>query len=75
MDGKSLPGCVEAWKVVFRNSSGKDGNTVKKLLASLLVAGIFTMTIGCGTETKPATKPADKPPAASDKPKEGEKPK
>src|SRR5579872_18933 len=64
----------------FRSQLGKDGSTVKKLLAMLLVAGLIGLTTGCpGTTTKPpsgtpttskTTPTTHKPvvPATTDKP-------
>jgi hypothetical protein len=42
----------------------KDGLTVKKLIASLLVAAfVCSASIGCGDKTTPAAKPATTTPA------------
>jgi hypothetical protein len=41
------------------NDSGKDGHTVKKLIALFLaVAFVCASTVGCGGATTPASKPA-----------------
>ncbi len=44
------------------DKSGKDGYTVKKLIALLLVvAFVCSATVGCGGGTTPAAKPAPSP--------------
>ncbi len=51
---------VKGIRTTGRIDCGKDGSTVKKLIALLLVAAFVTIgAVGCGSgDTKPTTKPA-----------------
>jgi hypothetical protein len=52
--------------IIVSATSGKDGFTVKRLIALLvLVAAIITTTIGCGSDTSGTTKQTKVTPTSS----------